>query len=87
MSGRTRDVEAWIKEEEARRGRLSSRVRAARAPLTRAPTSDLAAAEIKETLDPHGSEFKFGSEAIEEIRRESGAEPGVDNLRADARTS
>lgn len=69
LSGRTRDVKAWVQRRESEvGGRLSGRAAARGAVATRQRKEELSAVVVQESWDRNAQEFGFGREAIARLR-------------------
>lgn len=89
MSARTKDVEAGIKEREARKGKaLTDNERAVVALETRAPKSNAAPPdEIAARWRAHAEDFSFGSAEVEALRCGRGLRRSLDERHATVRAA
>jgi conjugative relaxase-like TrwC/TraI family protein len=87
MSGRSRDVAAWVRAaEEANGGRLSTREAARGALATRSPKTTLAGELVQETWEQHRREFGFGRVTLAELRAAQAPQRDAAALREAARS-
>jgi conjugative relaxase-like TrwC/TraI family protein len=86
MSGRTRDVLAWIAQREATDGgRLRNFERARAARATRSPKTAMSAEQVLDYWEAQALEFDFGPGRIADIRAASLVERDVQELREEMR--
>ncbi len=88
MSGRTREIRAWIRNlVAAEGGELSNRVKARGALATRSPKGEVSAQFANEVWEAIGKEFFFGREEIEALFGTPAEERDVAALVEEMRTA